>query len=283
MKINRIMHVECLLNNYLTEEFTSALKPFTVTQTLCLIPQFNITNGFITPNNKTSYIKSFFGASSFLLIIIYRVLVIVDNDKISAIPDSIFWMTIADSVISIIATILTYTVALLQSQNVVVIMLRLHRALNIIGKDQHTILANHKMYSWLAVIALLFYYIISLAIVLLSSIEILSLKIVLHLISVSRLISIISDLNMIYLVRTVALISNILASLNNKILLYKKTHSDGNQDIEDEEVLNNFHHLYQDIIKAFGLLKSVYGPLVSALVVNFMCVCILMCCELINR
>lgn len=72
---------EVLLNNHLDKELQRFLKPLNLLQNLFLLPKYNISDNFITPNDRKSKVKSLCVGLLMIIIIFYHNVILINDNK----------------------------------------------------------------------------------------------------------------------------------------------------------------------------------------------------------
>lgn len=236
-------------------DFQAVLRPLNLFQAIFVTSKFNISSNIIEPKSKTYHIKSAFAAIISIIIhwcrfSIYYV-VNVQEHKFSTI-ELLLWF---DCFYYSIATAISYIISAVQSDNTVLLIIKLQQALrttNINTKTMYHIM----IWNWIYLISILSIYVF--CIVNVSGIFHNQINVVVALLIFPMFLF---DLNLICASRYVTIICYVLEMWNKKMLMYEKNHY---QDTQENQLNGNaMFNAYLDIIKSFRLTEKIHQVAVS--------------------
>ncbi|XP_073962943.1 uncharacterized protein [Choristoneura fumiferana] len=263
------MPVECLLNNYMENEFRVAYRSLNFIDKLFLCPKFNITNSFITPTTKITNILIVFGAILQISMHVFRFCymnnVFKNRSKGFAVTLTLF----INQAMFVTITIFHYGNIIIQSKNSVLLMIKLQQIFRLVDLEKAKILNNHRNWNMISVFFMcLIYFIYTYARIHMAFIrhiyEDMAHGMMLIIISLMLILPpMIFDMNIIYMTRTIYLISGMLASWKNKMVANDVEIAHKYEVTHDSKSIKSLYSVYTKLIGAFCLCKNIFQVSVS--------------------
>lgn len=255
--------VEYLLNNFIDKDFQSSYKALNFTDSLFFIAKFTIMNNFITPNNVKAHLKSLVGAVFLVVLHVVRFCYLRDTLKRFMNSNTVPLLMCSVEIVYIVATILTYSVNMIQSKNNALLMIKIQQALRSIKSEKNNILKQHKLWNCISIVVIFSVYGSYAGLTVAGS-----LSLGRGLYSLNSIITafpdMIFDISIIYGTRTVDLIRKILVSWKNTMLVHKKAQL-ATLEVAHKEgtTTKTLIQAYMDLLQSFRLCQNVFQFAVS--------------------
>lgn len=254
--LQKNLHVEVLLRNYLGKDLQSVLLPLNVMQHICFFSRCTIQDNFITPKNIKSIIISLIGTVVFGIIFMFKLvpLSLSSDDNINN-----FFLRISqfDVVFYTSGLVVNLFVTIYQSSNFVAMILKIS-AIHYILSDKEK-LRKLKIMNWIMFGMLAYTYGTDVIYFLTQNMNVVNILCVVILWCF--------DVNLLYAIGIVSLLRNKLDLWTREINKYTETDL-GNGDVEGITRLKVINS-YFDILDAFNIYKDVFQGMVSTLFILF--------------
>lgn len=240
----------------LDKSVQSIIFPFNLMKILSMTPTYYLKDDFIQTNIIRSYIISFFGTLFYILLFMYRH-VLMDSMSLGGKTTFMDVVTNIESIISIGAFIVNYIIGLFQMKNSIAFVVIFQNVDRLLNDD--SVSRSYIVWNWICLIMDWFVYLF-----VFPTVAIL-VRMNFLLIVISNLV-IIFDYNEIYAIRMIKLLETKIVLWTRRVLIA--------QDIEIGEKNNNqiLFQAYVDILKCYDIHKRCIHFFVS--IINYIAIII---------
>lgn len=244
-KKNKISHVNMTYHNSVDKDIQSMFQPLNIMLTICFCPKYRIKNNSICPNSHLLNILSVCGNMFFIAILLIRLCMFHSNETFNQYFGFLYIISYFHICFYSIGFILNYFLTIIQVRkniNFVMTIQRIHRFFN-----NKRYIESFTLVNWIYVLCLFLIYIFATCffyVTIINSFVILSF--------------ICFDVNIIYAIRCIAYLKEMLCLWNDEISrpLLKR-------DMNTKHYCKAMLQTYMDILSAFDTFKSTFKYFVS--------------------